>query len=373
MPPPPPPAPPPAPTGLPKVPKTKTNAGGATDRKALLTSIHSGAKLKKTVTNDRSAPSVGNNNKRSDPPGGGIGGGSTGGGSTPSGNSAGPVGLGGLFAGGIPKLPNKGNTGPPKRVGGPSVPFKPPGGHSNGKLVNGTTAAPPPPPPSQSSKPSRPVSNINKKRENFENERNLEHKNSTVSSNTAQWNKAKVQPPPPPSRPAPSHSSSRPTSMVGRPLPPTPHNLAESSAPPGPPRSAPPPPPRQTPSIPPGRPSAPPPPVRTTSAQGGGTVGRSGGVRPQLARRQDPPPPPPPHSGHSHSFSSQHAPVLNKHSTSITSNNSNNFDDRFKFHSVHEFPHPERLNIGVKTYPSHSPRRASTQQRRAPPPPPPPR
>lgn len=56
MPPPPPPPPgpppPPAPSAAVKPPSSK-------DRGALLSQIHKGAKLKKAVTNDRSAPAVG--------------------------------------------------------------------------------------------------------------------------------------------------------------------------------------------------------------------------------------------------------------------------------------------------------------------------
>ena len=50
---PPPPGPPPAPSGPVKPPS------GGKDRGALLGDIHKGMKLKKTVTNDRSAPVVG--------------------------------------------------------------------------------------------------------------------------------------------------------------------------------------------------------------------------------------------------------------------------------------------------------------------------
>ncbi|XP_044271883.1 WAS/WASL-interacting protein family member 2-like isoform X1 [Tribolium madens] len=94
-PPPPPPGmmppPPPAPTSFPK-------AGKPDDRAALLKSIQKGTRLKKTVTNDRSAPVIGgktnNNSNSSGPPS--VGGTPP---STPNG-----LNLGGLFAGGMPKL-----------------------------------------------------------------------------------------------------------------------------------------------------------------------------------------------------------------------------------------------------------------------------
>ena len=58
-PPPPPPSAPPAPkVTAPAGVKKSGGGGGGAGRGALLTSIHKGAKLKKTVTNDRSAPQL---------------------------------------------------------------------------------------------------------------------------------------------------------------------------------------------------------------------------------------------------------------------------------------------------------------------------
>lgn len=61
-----PPPPPPPPPGAPPPPKASSGGvkksgggGGSAGRGALLGSIQSGARLKKTVTNDRSSPLVG--------------------------------------------------------------------------------------------------------------------------------------------------------------------------------------------------------------------------------------------------------------------------------------------------------------------------
>lgn len=104
MPPPPPPPPPgpPPPIGLGLGPPTKSvsSGGGASDRNALLKSIQQGKALKKTVTNDRSAPAV--VNPKTKPPESG----SNGSGPASIGNSTQPrlPGIGGLFAEGIPRL-----------------------------------------------------------------------------------------------------------------------------------------------------------------------------------------------------------------------------------------------------------------------------
>jgi WAS/WASL-interacting protein len=83
-------------------------------RNALLASIQQGKKLKKAVTNDRSAPTIDkpkNSDFSSGPsPSSGGGGGGGGGGSPAPSMGAGGGGLGGLFAGGMPKLKSRGGV-----------------------------------------------------------------------------------------------------------------------------------------------------------------------------------------------------------------------------------------------------------------------
>ncbi|TPX42152.1 hypothetical protein SeMB42_g05259 [Synchytrium endobioticum] len=207
---------------------------------SLLKQIESGRKLKKAVTNDRSAPTV--DSKPKGGPGGGGGGGPIHGGPPPSiGRSAGssiasaaagapPMGmgppqLGGLFAGGMPALKKAGGATLGRADSAPSAPPPAPRPHpsSNGPppppRINATTPSSVPPPrtnttPSSIPPPVAPRNNI---------------------------------PPAPPSRPGPAPSPptlpSRP-SVSATPQPPSGFATVRGTAPPAPARTAPPPPPR---------------------------------------------------------------------------------------------------------------------------------
>ncbi|NXM48633.1 WIPF1 protein, partial [Gymnorhina tibicen] len=111
MPVPPPPAPPPPPTlALANTEKPSLSRSEQAGRNALLSDITKGKKLKKTVTNDRSAPILDKPKGSGGGGGSGFGGGGGGssggfgGGSGGSFGGGGPPGLGSLFQAGMPKL-----------------------------------------------------------------------------------------------------------------------------------------------------------------------------------------------------------------------------------------------------------------------------
>lgn len=171
----PPPPPPCAPGGLgprapppPRLPAAKLGGGGGgNERNALLSDIRSGTRLKKTVTNDRSAPAIEGKSKPSTN-GGSFGGGGGGGGGGGSGMMNGGVPqLGGLFAGGMPRLKPTGARGfgstnsstgssgpllPPGRKPAPSVPQR----DLSSESEVSTNDIPPSPKPSSKSSPAPP-------------------------------------------------------------------------------------------------------------------------------------------------------------------------------------------------------------------------
>ncbi|KAI4818463.1 hypothetical protein KUCAC02_011804, partial [Chaenocephalus aceratus] len=289
----------------------KLQCAGAGGRNALLADIQNGARLRKVAqVNDRSAPAV--ENPKTSP--GDVSSVSSSGG-TPLGPS-----LGGLFAGGFPTLRPVGQTGKtPVSRSSSSASLKP--------LWN----PPPPPPPADSSSVS-------------EHQRTAEHRLS-------------VHRPLPPSSSAPtspSHSSRHsPSFPTYSPPPPPP---APPSAPPPPP-----PPPQDRPANRhPPLPTCPPPPppsqilllmsdtpltplLLSPMATGGGRLApppappaRSPST--ELSTRIPPPPPPPlPPSS-----------LRNGHLQSLA----DDFESKFQFHPVEDFPPPEEFKPFPRTYPS---------------------
>jgi len=150
------PPPPPPPPGAPPPPPAPVlsklgGSGGKGERKDLLKDIQSGAKLKKTKTNDRSAPLVSGNkpvqNSASRPE---ASGGSPGSASTDAQSSqfTGPLpGIGGLFAGGMPTLKktkggvNTGRAPGSESVAAPSASNGSSSNPINNKFINSSTSS----------------------------------------------------------------------------------------------------------------------------------------------------------------------------------------------------------------------------------------
>ncbi|CAG8578369.1 3394_t:CDS:2 [Acaulospora morrowiae] len=130
-------------------------------RNALLSDIQKGRKLKKTVTNDRSAPVIDAKSSASGSSGDSRG--------RPTGNTGVAnvsLGIGGLFAGGVPKLKSRNAVDSNSKDNGLAVPPPFPGGRPRASSAGNRTSpvVPSPPVPGVPSLPSRntPSKNLSK-------------------------------------------------------------------------------------------------------------------------------------------------------------------------------------------------------------------
>ncbi|XP_063156748.1 WAS/WASL-interacting protein family member 2 isoform X2 [Candoia aspera] len=365
IPPPPPPGPPPPPTfSQANTEPPKLSRDEQRGRGALLQDICKGTKLKKvTQVNDRSAPVFEK---------------SKGGSSYNSGTSPLPPKVG-LFQGGIPKLRPMGvkessdsssgkllHQGPGCRSAAPRPPVCATGIRPQDDTEN-SRASPPELPRMQ--RPSLP---------------DLSRPNS--ASGTGMKHSSSAPPPPPPGRranallaPHSMHNSKAPSYNREKPLPPTPGQRLPGNrdGPPAPPPIKPPPSPSNRPPPPardpPSRGAAPPPPPPPMIRNGG----------------RDAPPPPPPYRVHGSSDPMNRGkppppptrtpvgppppppPMRNGHRDSISTVRSflDDFESKYSFHPVEDFPAPEEFKYFQRIYPS----KTNRATRGAPPLPPIPR
>uniref|UniRef100_A0A3Q3GK73 WAS/WASL interacting protein family, member 2b n=1 Tax=Labrus bergylta TaxID=56723 RepID=A0A3Q3GK73_9LABR len=359
-------------TSPPKLSKEETKGRGA-----LLSDICNGTRLKKVaVVNDRSAPML------DKPKGGGAATGGANGSAAGSPSGSVPP-IGGLFTGGVPKLrPVGGKATPPppplplllsvavetppllpplpllttERSPSPQplttllpLPSKPPpspgnsrrpptSGGNPGASSTSSTLAPPPPPYRISNGPTcgsgEAAPELPQRHNSLGNKR-------TAPSPGGHTPTRGPAPPPPPASPTPSQQG------ANRPPPPIRDVPGRGAAPPVPAqpsasraggREAPLPPPYRThgsPSLssdPPVRGKPPPPPTRTPAAP--------------------PPPPPPIRNGHSSSTTS----------SSIPRSFVDDFESKYSFHPLDDFPPPDEYRHFAKIYPSKANRGTHREQ-----------
>ncbi|KAM4622569.1 WAS/WASL-interacting protein family member 2 isoform 2-T2 [Discoglossus pictus] len=429
-PPPPPPGPPPPPTfAQANIEPPKLNRDEQKGRGALLNDICKGARLKKVgVVSDRSAPVL----EKSKGGGGGPGFGPSAGGALqpkgglfqggvpklrPVGTKESPDGTSGRpslqvlpgrsaaprppVSGGRPQddSDSSSNRSSPPEMGRahrPSLPdlTRPPSATSPG--MKHSSSAPPPPPPGRRQMGPPPPSTQNSKSYNREKPLPptpghrapaIPHVKPPPSPISGRNPASQGQPPPPPPYRQPHSAHNGPPSPINELAPELPqrHNsLHRKSA--GPVRGLAPPPPPSA-NLSPGG-NRPPPPAREPPGRGAAPpppppVIRNGG-------RDAPPPPPPPYRMHGVSEATPNRakpppppsrtpsgppppppPVRNGHRESISVGRSfaDDFESKYSFHSVDEFPAPEDYKHFQKIYPS----RTSRATRGAPPLPPIPR
>lgn len=305
---PPPPPPPPAP----KVKAGGTKPGGEVDRNALLGQIQKGAKLKKAVTNDRSAPVIDGKNKphisSSISPVGN---------SSPSSSLPAPSGgggLGGLFAGGIPKLKSRGTALPGKISQETSHESKTVGSQSPSFITSPSALK------------------------------------TTLNSNTPPKPPSSFPPPPPPSNGLPKP----PSSFVPPPVPT--NTLPKVGLPPPPPRNVPPPPPLTSQSFQssnPPRQAIPPPPISNHSLPSRKVPPPPASSRGTADQPRTRAPPPPPVRHTEQSTNNIQPSRINNGLRSAPSSRTSQFlqpahpptrEGRWTFHSHIEFPRPRPLS-----------------------------
>ncbi|XP_012991552.2 WAS/WASL-interacting protein family member 2b isoform X2 [Esox lucius] len=411
-PPPPPGGPPPPPTfSQANTTPPKLNRDEAKGRGALLSDIHKGAKLKKVgVVNDRSAPVIekskgGGSRGLSgavQPMGGLFHGGvpklQPVGALTPPGtHSSAPRPLGPAVHPNDADVPAQQASSPEhSRSQRPSLPdlSRPlSGGSPNSGMKHSSSAPPPPPPlsrrgnappaPTQKAAPVTPSYNREKPLPPTPGQRGASpapvrdnapplpvkppaSPNNNRRPPTSGGSSSSLAPPPPPYRQAMTNGPSSPVNEAAPELPQRHNSLSKrpSSGPGHTPTRGPAPPPPPSPSPSGGRP---PPPAREPPGRGAappppGSTQRNGG-------RDAPPPPPPPFRG---SPSEPHSrgkppppppsrtpagppppppPIRNGHN-SISRSFVDDFESKYSFHPLHDFPAPEEYRHFTKIYPS---------------------